>query len=333
MGIALLNLLFALVGILMTHLVVREGSTEYVLPSPWFQILYVTYTTLSLFILSAIPWQWTGDARARATFGRGLLQTCLAVGLESLLTTVPYTGMMVTSAQPPFGITTIVVIHIAQWSFVGFAVAAWEHRMALKAAALNKAREAQWTLLQSQMSPHALLNALNGLAQLVREDEAAGRQGIQNLSEIYRHLMEHGNAQWASLGQEQDLLSRFLAVEKLRLGTRLILQWEWDTTLNGVQLPPLLLQPLVENAIKHGVAASETGGTVRIRAAREGRDLVLEVANTGAALGPSPTPGPGLGLRNLEARLHLAFGDRGRFRLYQDGEWTVARIHLLGGKA
>jgi len=290
---------------------------------------WLLWSPFSLFFLSPLPWLWTGDDRAEAPFLRGLVQA-LPIPLLELVFSVALYLPAKSVGLPGSVVVATMSIHVAEWVFIGYAIAAWEQRRARKAWAAAKAQEAQWTLLNSQMSPHAFLNALNGLAQLVREDLEAGLRGIRDLSEIYRLLLEHGEAQLLPLARERDLLSRFLAVESLRLGSRLEVVWDWDPTLDDVRLPPLLLQPLVENAVKHGIAPSERGGQLRIQAHREGRNLRLSVANNGLPLGQASSGGTGLGLKNLEARLRLAFGDRADLTLKTADGWTVADILLQG---
>jgi len=95
---------------------------------------------------------------------------------------------------------------------------------------------------------------LNGLAELVRQDPAAAEQGLLDLAELYRMVLDNGRLPWVPLKEEARLVERYLAVEKLRLGDRLHVIWEWDDELNGLMVPPLVLQPLVENAIKHGLS-------------------------------------------------------------------------------
>ncbi len=320
-------------GIIFNRVIAPQlGINQHMTHPVVLDVLWLLWSPFSAFFLSPMPWQWSGDERPEAPFGRGLLQALPVPLLEVIFTACFFIPSK--QANLPMGaLPAILALHVAEWMFIGYAVAAWERRKLRKSVAQAKAHEAQWTLLHSQMSPHALLNSLNGLAQLVTEDLEAGLQGIRDLSEIYRLLLEHGQAQLLPLARERDLLTRFLGVEALRLGRRLTVEWDWDSGLDVVPLPPLLLQPLVENAVKHGISASETGGVLRIGARRDGRDLRLTVANTGLPLGESNLGGTGIGLRNLEARLHLAFGSQAEFTLKSDGAWTLAEIHLIGSKA
>jgi sensor histidine kinase YesM len=120
----------------------------------------------------------------------------------------------------------------------------------------------------------------------------------------------------------------YLHLEGMRLGPRLTVEWEWDSALNGVPVPPLLIQPLVENAIKHGIAPSREGGTIRILARRQGADLCLEVWNTGAPFQQGKEAG--IGLRNLASRVALVYGAEARFSIQTQGNWTQATVLLAG---
>ena len=289
--------------------------------------------------VSSLPWRWTGDERLRAPFLRGLLQALafnalLVVGLVGLdylnwrLGGSPVSPGM--DGGPPHRLGFLerlwpqLAFGTPLLSVVGALIALGEVGQAEKREAVEQLQEAQWVLLRGQLSPHVLFNALNGLAELVHLDPARAEAALLDLSALYRALLEHGDKPWAPLGEERDLVERYLRLEGLRLGDRLGVRWLWDAGLDAAEAPPFLVQPLVENALKHGIAKSLSGGELEIRLARgEGR-LRLQVANTG-----QPTPlvlGSGIGLRNLEARLKLAFGERAAFRLFQDGKWTVAEL-------
>jgi LytS/YehU family sensor histidine kinase len=189
-----------------------------------------------------------------------------------------------------------------------------------------KAKEAQWVLLRGQLSPHVLFNSLNGLAELVRVDPLAAEQGLLDLASLYRLLLDHGSRPSAPLADEKALVERYLAVEQVRLADRLKVSWAWNPILDSLAAPPFMLQPLVENALKHGIAPHPEGGELRIALEPDLYGFTLKVANTGRAL--PLVPGEGIGLRNLEARLRLAFGDAGSLRLATDGPWTVAEIRV-----
>lgn len=178
--------------------------------------------------------------------------------------------------------------------------------------------------LQSQLEPHVLFNALNGLSELVREDPLAAEETIVRLADLYRMLMVHGGEERVCLGQERTLVEAYLSMEQMRLGERLTVRWEWPVWADRIELPPLFLQPLVENAVKHGISPSDRGGELWITCEREEELLRLRVRNTGVPLVPGAPLGVGLG--NLKARLEL-WGERGAaFRLQEREGWTEASL-------
>jgi two-component system sensor histidine kinase AlgZ len=290
--------------------------------------------------LAPLPWRWSGDDRTRAPLGRGLAQALVFNALVILLL-VTISWFMVRNAslkaealglargaKATFGAILMVTMLAGLpmmtiiGSIISFAVITEEE----KAAAEARLEEAQWVLLRGQLSPHVLFNSLNNLAELVRQDPVAAEQAILDLAELYRTLLRHGDRARAALGEERALVQRFLAVEGLRLGARLRVRWDWETGLDAVEVPPFLLQPLVENALKHGIAPHSAGGELAISLRREGMGLRLRVSNTGRGLGL--VPGPGVGVQNLEARLKLAYGSGAAFHLRSEGALTVAEVLL-----
>ena len=195
-----------------------------------------------------------------------------------------------------------------------------DRRRAQAADAL--AAQARTQALQAQLHPHALFNALSGLTELVHEDPEAAEAALVTLSDFLRRLLRQGANASAPLGEERALLGLQLRIAELRLGSRLQIQWEWPEWADAQEAPPLLLQPLVENAIRHGIAARTMGGRLRIGAARQKGALLLEVSNTGEYIAPAQE---GTGLGNLRERLAL-LDPPGTLEIGQRGAWTVARV-------
>ncbi len=295
--------------------------------------------------LTPLPWRWTGDDRSRAPFWRGLTQSLIFNTLLILILVV-LSWLMVRDASikaEVMGLAqgakatfrTVLLVQMLAGvpmmtiigAIISFSVITEEE----KAAAEARLEEAQWVLLRGQLSPHVLFNSLNGLAELVRQDPVAAEQAILDLSELYRALLRHGDRPKAPLGEERALVQRFLAVEGLRFGDRLRVTWDWDSALDGQEAPPFLLQPLVENALKHGIAPHPGGGELIIGLNRDGEGFRLKVANTGKGLGL--VPGQGVGLGNLEARLKLAYGADAGFHLRTEGGATVAEVKVERAEA
>ncbi len=309
----------------------------------WTSILFTPFAmSFAYGFLTPLPWRYTGDDRPHAPLWRGLLQAapwCASIIVvlvlvdSSLLHQAGWSGLLVEEGHT-FQLklrqvmTLQLLIGTPMMMFIGGSIALGERTEEEKASAETQLREAQWVLLRGQLSPHVLFNSLNGLAELVRQDVDRAEQAILDLAELYRALLRHGDRPLAPLADERDLVRRYLAVEALRLGSRLKVHWEWDETLDEVLAPPFLLQPLVENALKHGIAGHTEGGEVRIKAQRIRDALHLQVANTGRPA--SLVLGEGIGLRNLEARLKLAYGDRARFHLHTEYGWTLADVDAQG---
>ena len=191
---------------------------------------------------------------------------------------------------------------------------------------LERERLARASALQSQMHPHVLFNVLSGLTELVHEDPDAAEEALLGLTELMRMLMKHGSALSLPLGEERALLERYLDIESIRLGARLELQGSWEDGLDQIPVPPLLFQPLVENAVKHGISPSPKGGIVKVDAIRTATGLLLRVANTGMPLDKNARTGTGLG--HLRERLALLPKPRPTLDLRQEGGWTVAELRI-----
>lgn len=283
--------------------------------------------------LSPLPWQWTGDDRAQAGFLRGALQG-LGYHAALILPLTAFSYGLLRQAGP--SVLVVEGHRLTFWQMVlpqlligsclmtliGGIIAAGEtaHRESRDTA--RRLQEAQDVLLRGQLAPHALFNALNGLAELVRQDPGRAETAILDLSELLRVLLRQSQRAWSTLGEERDIAERFLRMEALRLGARLRVAWDWDARLDAAAIPCLLLQPMVENALKHGIAPSPEGGELRLRLSRAEGGLRLEVANTGRPV--SLVLGEGVGIANLQARLRLAYDGRASFHLSHESGWTRA---------
>ena len=171
------------------------------------------------------------------------------------------------------------------------------------------AREAELRALRSQLNPHFLFNSLNSINALIGGDPEGARRMCEGLGDFLRRTLQLGAREAVTLGEELALVERYLAIEQVRFGERLRVQRAVDPAALECLLPPLLLQPLVENAIKHGVANRLEGGTVRLAAERRSDRLVVTLENPVDDDASRPA-GEGLGLENVRRRLAV-FGARG----------------------
>ena len=166
--------------------------------------------------------------------------------------------------------------------------------------------QAELRALRAQVNPHFLFNTLNSIAALIAENPAAAEELTTRLAEAFRYTLATSDRSHAPLGDELAFVRSCLEIERTRSGDRLRVEEAIEPGLDGVPVPTLLLQPLVENAVLHGVGARREGGTVRIAARREGAHLVLEVADDGPGLGGAGERANGFGLRSVRERLALA---------------------------
>ena len=209
-------------------------------------------------------------------------------------------------------------------------MALWLHwREAQRRPADARARLAE---LQSRIRPHFLFNTLNTAVSLVRIDPARAEAVLEDLAELFRVALANGDSGGSvSLGSEIELARRYLAIEQLRFGERLKLEWQLDPAVDGARLPPLVLQPLVENAVRHGVEPADAGGLVRVRTrSRLGR-AEITIDNTVSAA--ASQPGHGLALANVRERLHLLYDLDAQFEVRErDGLFRVRIVVPLTGK-
>ena len=196
-----------------------------------------------------------------------------------------------------------------------------------RAEATAAAREAQLHALKGQINPHFLFNSFNSLRALIDENPARARDAVTQLAVIMRYALTSSERKVVPLSEELRVVNLYLELEKLRLGTRLAVTINVSPEAAAAHIPPLLLQGLVENAVKFGPAARKQGGEIVCSAQiREGH-LHVRVTNPGR-LGTS-SDSTGTGLKNLRDRLHLLYGDAAWFAIGdEDAERVVAEVNL-----
>jgi LytS/YehU family sensor histidine kinase len=197
--------------------------------------------------------------------------------------------------------------------------------------------DAELDALRAQINPHFLFNTLNTIASRIRTDPEDARQLLVRLSEFFRHALGQ-RGQFAGFSQEYAFVRTYVTLEQARFGDRLTVEYDIDPSVLGVEVPVLVVQPLVENAIKHGASGNVGRTTVRLRARVDplSRTVEVEVRDDGvgmdaatreAVLNGHPLTAGGTGLSNIRARLQLLFADRHSFEVRSaPGEGT--RIHL-----
>jgi two-component system LytT family sensor kinase len=226
----------------------------------------------------------------------------------------------------PFGVAVYFAVLGVERAATYFLEARERETQAARLAA--QLAEGRFDALRAQLQPHFLLNSLNAITVIVRDrDSATATRMLEHLGEMLRRVMRSGRRPEVPLGEELDFVRQLLAIEELRFSDRLKPVFRVDPALLGAAVPDLVLQPLVENALQHGLARSSTATRLEIEARREGDELVLVVTDDGPGAGNEERKG--VGLTNTRERLATLHGARASLVLAPTAEGgTAATIRL-----
>src|SRR5689334_5014001 len=247
------------------------------------------FVMLAIWVAAALGWAW---------LLRGIVPQALddesANGLTPLLLFSGAVGLLVAV--------------LGHYMLVAFERSTLTERRALELRAL--ARESELRTLRGQLDPHFLFNSLNSVAALIGSDAQSARRMCYLMAGFFRKSLALGGQQSIALAEEISLAETFLAIEEVRFGERLRKKFDIDREALALAVPPLVLQPLVENAVHHGVAHLLDGGEVTVRARQRDGLLELVVENPCDPDRP-PSRGAGVGLANVRSRIDTLFGHRG----------------------
>lgn len=183
-------------------------------------------------------------------------------------------------------------------------------------------REAELNRLKSQLNPHFMFNAMNSIRALVGENPERAKEAVTQLANLLRNTLQMGKYKLIPFGQELDVVRDYVAIESVRLEERLHVEWNIGAGCESVELPPLMLQTLVENGIKHGIAKIPEGGKLIVTTACENGGLLITIRNSGQ-YNEQLKPESGFGLRNTKERLELLYGKRATFSITNENKNTV----------
>jgi len=190
-----------------------------------------------------------------------------------------------------------------------------------------RARDAELKALKAQINPHFLFNSLNSISALTSIDPARARDMCVLLGDFLRLTLGLGEKASVRFSEELDLLQKYMAIEKVRFGDRLRMQQTIQEDSKACLLPPLLLQPLVENAVKHGIASLPEGGEIRLAVERQNGRLAIVVENSWDPEAP-PRRSGGMGLKNVQRRLEARYGKDASIRVNAEGELFQVSLSL-----
>ncbi len=316
-----------------------EMKSDYFLPS----VLYGCFGFLLTLLLRPIYRKFWKLPPIKIVFAV-VLVSVIAAGIFDAYKTMIYLWVYPDSKwQPQSWVDYIKALPLSlyvilAWSSLYFGIKSWrsaqqQHEKALRAT--SAAHQAQLKMLRYQLNPHFLFNTLNAISTLVLDaNTSTANKMITELSSFLRHSLDRNPTQKVSLQTELDNLNRYLSIEKVRFGERLRLHTEIETQAWEALVPSLILQPLIENAVKYAVADSESGGSITLTAKLEGKDvpqanavapdLIIQVIDDGPGLTEGqnfnqlqqPTVrGSGVGLSNTIERLQVLYGERGQLSI------------------
>jgi signal transduction histidine kinase len=236
--------------------------------------------------------------------------------IAAQITGLPAESLSVTRHRDPtsYIVVTLLVSLFITWFFwnrsaVAQLKAAAEEEKARAAAIERQAAQAQLQLLQAQIEPHMLFNTLANLQSLIAIDPPRAQHMLDQLIRYLRATLSSSRAQQTTLANEFSLMEAYLGLMSVRMGNRLSWSLVLPDALSQISVPPMLLQPLIENAIKHGLEPKIDGGHIRVEAARHAGMLVLSVADTGLGLDDAADHGMRVGLNNVRERLQVLYGN------------------------
>jgi two-component system, LytTR family, sensor kinase len=294
-------------------------------------------TAAALWVARRFPLDHSGWARNLALhLGVGVL----VIGAISLLTHLVI-GMLFSAHEPRTPLLLSVMAGLPGSSLiyvltlgVGYGVQyfrRYQERL-LRASQLEaQLADAQLQALNMQLHPHFLFNTLNSISALMHRDVRAADRMLARLEDLLRLTLAKSGTQEVPLRDELELLEPYLEIEQTRFGPRLTVEWALDPLTLPLTVPQLILQPIVENAIKHGISPRSAAGHIRIASRRIGATLELEVADNGPGLNTAKngSGAGGVGLRNTRSRLERLYGHRHRFSIESmSGGGTRVRIGI-----
>jgi two-component system sensor histidine kinase AlgZ len=197
----------------------------------------------------------------------------------------------------------------------------------LRAQALSPAKqEARLQALQARIRPHFLFNTINAVLSIVRADPKRAETALEDMADLFRMAMEEPH-ELVALGKEVELARQYLAIEELRLGERLRVRWDTQSMPPDALIPPLILQPLLENAVYHGIEPLTEGGTIDVRLYLDGDEMHLEVSNPAPGQVAKHLKGNKMALSNIRERLSLLFDVEAQYQVEHDAEHY--KVHIL----
>jgi len=334
-----------LVGLLLHWLFGRPMAEVTAAPLRWMARAVVTgaLSALSFYVITGMPWVFLRAPFSRLPHGlRLVLGAAISASSGALFALVSITitrAIWGVRILPDSWVARLLVADAVILVLVGFAMGAYHEvklRAQLREQALSEtAARAQAYALQAQIAPHFFFNCLNSISALIDSDPVAARAMLNRLAGIFRYTFTAGRAPLVPLEGELEFVREYLALEQIRYGERLRLRWPAEVPAPQLRLPALSLQPLFENAIRHGIAKRMEGGEILVEFHNTGAALRIEIWNQFDLSDGPPDLRPERlfredhALLNVRDRLRLACGDAASLEIvHHGGDWIRAAITL-----
>jgi signal transduction histidine kinase len=300
------------VGFVLSHLyrslIHYQGWKEYSIKKLVFRVLFSSILLGAVWTLIAVPFNiyFLGEA------GMGATEQDVNQPMSPVLWV--------------FAIWMNFSIVIFGWSLIYFGYHFFDR---LKATEVEKWRlelavkEAELMALKAQINPHFIFNSLNNIRSLILEDAERSRDMITHLSDLMRYAIQFSKQETVSVGRELEVVQNYLDLESIQFEERLNYDIYCEPGCEDARIPPMVIQLLVENAIKHSLSSLEGGGVIRVKVFKENQELKIEVLNSGR-IKPFKAGGSGIGLRNASDRLKILFGEQSNLHLENTPDGMVS---------
>lgn len=222
--------------------------------------------------------------------------------------------------------TAVMLVVFASWSLVYFVnhyFRAMRKNELDNLKLTSQKQQIELALMRSQLNPHFLFNSLNSIRALISDQPVAAKTGVTKLSNLLRNILIYSRRDWVSVAEEMAFVRDYLDLEKIRFEERLQYEEKLLGHPENFQIPPMTIQSLVENAVKHGINNLKNGGIVQIQVTKEPKNLVIEVTNDGALQQKTDT---GVGIANTKHRLQQSFNTEVQLTLSEENQKVTAKI-------
>lgn len=316
--------LFALINMIFANLQ-GQFNTNYFWYSTLLASWYVISTHLFRYIIQRFNWlnlkiKKILPGLILCIAGLAIINFFIHITIWFLLGALNYTYDLDPTIIRIYILSSFVLYFI--WALLYFIIHYIErYNAALKYEALKN--EIELNNLKSQLNPHFIFNALNSIRAMVDEDPVKSKDAITQLSNILRNSLLSNKSKLVSFGEELNAVRDYLNLEKMRFEERLSVYFEIDPDTSNFQVPPMMIQTLVENGIKHGISKLKEGGVIRLTAKVERASLTIRITNHGQLHTERLNGTSGLGIANTIQRLKLLYGDHASFNIRNESSNTV----------